>query len=522
MYRIFSVCLLALFFTELDGQQPGGRVRIKIEKAQKLRHDDKIGKNTQSLIGDVQMSHAKTLLHCDSAYMFNDSNKVYAYGNVHIIQNDSIHLYGNYLEYEGDKNLAKLRKNVRANKGSTWLYTEFLDYDRLNDVGYYYNHGKVVDTGKTLTSVFGHFYPNTNDVYFKKDVVVNAPDYVMYGDTMRYNTRSEVVHILGPTRILGDSTLIYSEYGWYNTKTDVSELLKNSYVEGKEYLLEGKKIFYDRRKGEGEVFGDMSLHDTINHVIIKGDYGYYNEFTKAALATKKAQMLQISGLDTLFMHADTLKVDPLPLENSRIIRAFRNVKFFRFDLQGRCDSLVFDFRDSIGTMYYQPILWAQGNQMTAQQVKLYTKNEVFYKAELINSAFLVAPEDTTGYNQVKGKNMTGYIRNNELYRIDVDGNGQTIYYPKDKEQLIGVNKAESSNMSIFMKSKKISDIIMRVSPAGNLNPLYTLSSEDLFLKGFMWLDAYRPKSKTDIFLPLTIPVEVEQVDEFEGYEFDGM
>ncbi len=500
-------------------QGTSGKVRINIEQADKLRHDDKIGKNTQSLIGDVKLSHVNTILYCDSAYMFNDSNKVHAYGKVHIIQNDSIHLYGEYLEYEGNTNLAKMRRNVKANKGTTWLYTQFLDYNRATDVGYFFNGGKVEDKQNILTSDFGYFYPNTNELFFKDSVVATTPDYKMYSDTMRYNTQTEIVRIVGPTNIIGDSITIYSENGFYNTKTDYARLLKNNNIKGKEHTLAGDTILYNRRNGDGEVFGNMALRDSVNNIIIKGNYGFYNELTKYAIATKRAEMLQISGSDTLFMHADTMKVDPLIVENSRIIRAFHNVKFFRRDMQGRCDSLIYDFRDSTAIMFNSPVVWAQGNQMTAQQVKLYTRNKALYKAELINSAYIVSPEDTTGYNQVKGKNMTGYIKNNELYKVDVDGNAQTVYYPKDKEQLIGINRGESSNMTIMMKDKKIQQIIMRVSPSGNMNPLFVLPHDDTVLKGFVWLDDYRPKNRDDIFLKLEIPKTIEQTDEYEGYEF---
>lgn len=524
MVRLLFLLIVSLLWVAVHGQTTGtpGKVRIKIVKADALRHDDKIGKNTQSLIGGVVLSHVNTFLHCDSAYMYNDSNKVHAYGNVHIIQNDSINLYGDYLEYEGNRNLAKMRRNVRVNKGTTWLYTEFLDYDRASDVGYFFNKGKVVNLENILTSELGYYYPNVNEVFFKDSVVATTPDYKMYGDTMRYNTQTEVVKILGPTRIVSDSNLIYSEHGWYDTRNDVSQLLKNSYIQGKEHLLEGDTIFYNRRSGVGEVFSRMALHDTTNHIIIKGDYGFYNELTRFALATKRALMLQITGNDTLFMHADTFRMDPLPLEDSRILRAFRNVKFFRHDMQGRCDSLIYDFRDSTSTMFHQPILWAQGNQMTAQQVKIYMKNQAVYKAELLNTAYIVAPEDTAGYNQVKGKLMVGHIRNNELYRIDVDGNAQTIYYPKDKDQLIGINRAESSNMTIFMRNRKISDIIMRVSPAGNMNPPFVLPVDERRLKGFVWLDDYRPKKMGDIFMKLEIPDIYDRADEFEGYEYEDV
>lgn len=526
--HLFSVvCCVLITIVDVSAQgqqQQQQQVRIKIERADYLRHDDKIGKNTQSLNGRVILSHHRTILHCDSAYMFNDSNTVVAYGNIHVIQNDSIHLYGNKLTYLGNENLAKIRENVRANKGDTWLYTEYLDYNREIDKAYFYNGGRVENGTSVLTSDNGLYFPNTNDVYFKNDVVGTSPSYIMYSDTMRFNTQTEIVTILGPTTIYtNDSTRIDSEKGWYNTQTDEAKLLYNNTIESGNYTLEGDTIFYEKRKGLGTVWGNMVLTDTIDNVKMCGNYGFYNEQTQEALATRHAVGMQVYAGDTLFIHADTFRIVPLPEDTSRLIKAFYNVKFYRFDLQGRCDSLVFDFRDSIATMYYFPIVWAQGNQMTANKIKMYTRNRALYKSDLIDAAFAISPEDSVGYNQVKGKLMTGYIRNNELYLIDVDGNGQTIYYPKDGDIIIGINRAESSSMSIWLKENRISTITMRVSPTGNMNPPILLGEKDKKLAGFRWLDDYRPKSKDDIFLLLEIPDELTVQDEvYEGYTFDEL
>ncbi len=515
---------VAVAATSQNGQQPD-KVRIKIERADYLRHDDKIGKNTQSLNGHVILSHVRTFLHCDSAYMYNDSNVVVAYGNIHIIQNDSIHLYGNRLTYYGDQNLAKIRENVRANKGETWLYTEFLDYDREIDKAYFFNGGKVVNGNSTLTSEHGTYFPNTNDVYFKKDVVGTSPTYEMYSDTMRYNTQTEIVTILSPTTIINcDSVVIDSERGWYNTITDEAKLLKNNSIWSGTHNLVGDTIFYQRREGLGTTWGNMVLRDTVEQMAIMGDYGFYNEKTGAAMATRRALATQVYETDTLFLHGDTLRVIPLA-DTSRIITAHYNVKFFRPDLQGRCDSLIFDFRDSIATMFYAPIVWAESNQMTANEIKLYTRNQALYKADLIEAAFVISPEadDTLGYNQIKGKLMNGYIRNNQLYLIDVNGNGQSLYYPKDGQTIIGVNRAECSNMSIWLKDNTVQNIVMRVAPSGNMNPPIFLGEADLKLAGFRWLDDYRPKEKADIFKALEIPADlIIQEEVYEGYTFDEL
>ena len=213
----------------------------------------------------------------------------------------------------------------------------------------------------------------------------------------------------------------------------------------------------------------------------------------------------------------------VPLEDStKLVKAYHQVKLFRFDIQARCDSMVFDTRDSVLTLMQTPIMWSQANQMTAHTIKLYTRNRAVYKSELIDAAFLVSMEpDSVGFDQVKGKTIVGYIRNNELYLIDVSGNGQTIYYPKDGPNLIGVNRAESSNMSIHLANQKISSITMRETPTGVMNPPFLAGEENSKLAGFRWLDDYRPKCKSDIFLRLDIPDDlIEQKEVYEGYSFD--
>jgi len=181
--------------------------------------------------------------------------------------------------------------------------------------------------------------------------------------------------------------------------------------------------------------------------------------------------------------------------------------------------MVYDFRDSTNTFYHDPVIWAQENQMTAQTIKLFSRNQALYKAELINSAFIVSPEDSIHYNQIKGRNMVGYIRNNEIYKIDVDGNGQTIYYPKDKDMVIGVNRAESSRLSIFLKDKQITRIRMHTEPKGNLNPPYILPDEDVKLQGFIWLEEVRPKNRWDIFKKVAMPEMDQFTKKFDEYKF---
>lgn len=500
--------------------------RIQIDQADFLRHDDKIGKNTQSLNGSVKLSHQNTQLFCDSAYMYNDSNMVICYGSVHVIQGDSVHLYGDRMLYYGDLNLVKVRDNVRANKGNAWLYTNHLDYDRVQDCAYFFNGGRLVNGDNTLESRRGVFYTQTNDVFFKDSVRGHSKRMELISDTTKFNTHTEIVTILGPTNIqTDDSTVIDSELGWYDTKSNVAKLLRNNRVwsmPNRSTLL-GRTILYERARHLGTAWDDVVLTDSVDDMVLRGDYGYFDQTTKAALCTQRAELLQIYKNDTVFMHADTFRVVPLA-DTSRLVKAYHQVKVFRIDLQARCDSMVYDFRDSIATLYNFPVVWSDNNQMTGNVIKLYTRQRTVYKAELIDAAMMVMQEpDTVGFDQIKGKLITGHIRHNELYKVDVNGSGQTIYYPRDGDDLIGVNRAESSNMVIRLRNKRISEISMLVSPSGRMNPPFLIGEDDCKLAGFKWLQDYRPLCRDDIFKPLDIPDELTVVpDTYQGYEFDDL
>ncbi len=523
MYIRILVILLLIFLSSntQNTLAQNEKSRFKVLNANTLSQSKHLGPDVKLFIGNVKLKHGNTIMFCDSAYIHEKEDKklIEAFNHIHIIQNDSIHLYGDILTYDSSEGIAKVRDNVKIEKQDITILTEFLDYDRVNNFGYYFNGGEVLSGQNVLISNLGYYYPDFSEVHFKDSVVVTNPKYTIISDTLKYHTITEIASIVGPTFIHSDDNLIYSEDGYYDTKEDKAKLLKKGYVQSKENLLKGDTIFYDRKQGLGEAFNNFELHDTTNNIIITGNYGYYNELTQYALSTKKAQLLQIHQKDTLFLHADTLQAIPLPDEQSRLIKAYYDVRFFRKDMQGRCDSMVYDFRDSTNTFYHNPVIWAQENQMTAQTIRLFSRNQALYKAELINSAFIISPEDSLHYNQIKGRNMVGYIRNNEIYKIDVDGNGQTVYYPKDKEMTIGVNRAESSHLSISLSNKQITRIKMQTDPKGNLNPPYFLPDEDVKLQGFIWLEKIRPKNRWDIFKKVEMPKMDQFTKVYDDYEF---
>jgi hypothetical protein len=180
------------------------------------------------------------------------------------------------------------------------------------------------------------------------------------------------------------------------------------------------------------------------------------------------------------------------------MRAYYNCRIFSDGLQAKCDSLSYSFQDSVIRLYTAPVIWSEENQMTSDSIAIFTKNRQAETMELYNSAFITSQVDSIRFNQIKGRNLKGYFRDNKMYKIRIDGNGESIYFLSDKEGQIGWNHAKSSSLEIYVDKGKINEIIEYQNPDGLLNPPL-IEKEKQKLPGFNWFDLLRPKNKSDIF-----------------------
>jgi lipopolysaccharide export system protein LptA len=330
-------------------------------------------------------------------------------------------------------------------------------------------------------------------------VVLQNPEYTIYSDTLKYHTPTRIAYFFGPTEIIGDSSYIYCENGWYNTETDISMLKEKALVRNKTQTIKGDSLYYEKKTGYGEGFSNIELSDAEQNIILRGDHAFINQLKDSALLTEHAVFIYVTDkADSVFVHADTLRATPDSL-GFRQLRAYYGVRLFKSDLQGMCDSLFYSTSDSIIRLFHQPVLWSGENQLSAEYIEIWTRNKQIYQLHMQRLAFLINQEDSTRFNQIKGKTMVSHFRNNEPYKIVVKGNGQTVYYAKDKEELVGVNIAQSTDLTIFLKDNKPDDIRFYVKPTGTTYPLYLAPENELILKDFKWMDASRPKSVEDIF-----------------------
>ena len=434
---------------------PPKKTKVYLIHSNTLSFDKAVKPDAQILNGDVCFRHDSSYMYCDSAYFFEQTNSLEAFSNVRMEQGDTLFVYGDYLFYDGNTQVAYLRENVRMENGQVTLFTDSLNYERIPNIGYYFEGGLIVDSLNQLSSFYGQYSPETKLAVFNDSVQVENPDFTLYSDTLHYDTESKVATILGPSVIVSDSGTIHTSRGWYDTVNNTSLLLDQSQVESGEKILIGDSIFYNRDMGE--VYGNMSLIDTAQHVTLQGEYGYYNEQTGYAFATDSARFLEYSQGDTLFLHADTLQMVTVD-SVYREIKAYYGVRFYRIDMQGVCDSMQFNTRDSVLYMYTEPVLWNEQYQLYGDTIAIYMNDSTIEYAHVIQFAFAAQHVDSSYYNQLKGNDLKAYFEGQELRRIDVNGNA-----------------------------------------SGTLTPIPDLKPDQKMLKDFYWFDYLRPKNRDDIY-----------------------
>ena len=508
-HRMFLLGILCLSAFCLVAQVRPNRGPQPAKSKVFLLHSDVLKKNkknpdAQILVGDVAFRHDSIYMYCDSACFYEKTNSLEAFDNVKMVQGDTLFLYGDYLFYDGNAQIAQVRNNVRMENRTITLETDSLNYDRVANLGYFFDGGTLMDEENVLTSDWGEYSPATKWSVFNYDVKLVNPQFTLTSDTLRYNTMSKVASIVGPSNIDSKENHIYSELGFYDTHYGQAELLNRSILVNEGKQLTGDSLFYDRNKRFGEAFYNVEFTDTVNKSMLKGDYCRYEELPEYAFATDKAVAIDFSQGDSLYLHADTLQLYTYHLKTDsmfREMRAFHKVRIYRTDVQGVCDSLVFSSKDTCLTMYHDPILWNNQQQLLGEQIMVYMNDSTIDWAHIHNQALSVEKIDSVNFNQVAGKDMKAYFKDGEMHQVDVLGSVRVVYYWMEKDStLMGMNVSETSELSIFLENRKMKKMLMKPKTNGVFYPMDQLPADKMKLDNFAWFDYVRPLSKKDIFM----------------------
>lgn len=502
---LFGICAAQVRPTNGKQKKKPQKTKVYLLHSDILRFNKEQNPDAQILVGNVRFRHDSAYMDCDSAYFYEARNSFEAFGNIKMQQGDTLFIYGDWLYYDGNSQIAMLRENVKMQNRNTILTTDSLNYDRVFNLGYFFDGGTLTDEENILTSDWGEYSPATKNAVFNYDVKLVNPKFTLTSDTLRYNSQTKIANIVGPSDIVSDQNHIYSELGFYNTTSGEAILLQRSVLTNQQRQLVGDSLFYNRNKGYGEAFRNVVMTDTENKNLLTGEYGFYDELKGNALVTDSALAINYSqNNDSLYMHGDTLRLITYNMNTDSVYRktfVYHKVRIYKSDLQGVCDSLVFNSQDSCMTMYHDPIVWNGKQQLFGEEIRAYMNDSTIDWAHIINQAMSIEQMDSVHYNQVSGKEIKAYFTGGDLRQVDVIGNVRLGYFPVDGKDstLIGYITAESSLMNVYLLQRKVQKIKMTTQTDGVMYPMLQIPEDKLYLPSFAWFDYIRPLNKDDVF-----------------------
>lgn len=502
------LCLFA-FGVLFASIAPADKGTKKSDEQIHLIHSDILYKNWQDpradiLVGHVKLYHDGVYMDCDSARFYKEENSFDAYGHVKMVQGDTVTLTGDTLTYDGFEMKARARGNCVLIDKKTRLESDNLDYDRVYSVGMYLYGGTLYDGDNVLVSDWGQLTTTTHEAFFTDNVVLTNPQFKLVTDTLYYYTDTKIARIVTPSNITtDDGTFIYGIKGDYNTNSGEAYLLNRSYIIKDMRRVEGDSLHTDKDTGFSEVFGNAIITDEENDCMITGNYCSYDDNTGTAIATDSAVAYEYSQPpDTLFLHADTLKMYTYNINTDSVYRdmhAYHHVRFFRNDVQGVCDSMVTHELDSCTYMYGQPILWNEEQQLFGEEIRIYNNDSTIDWIHVIDQATTIEQIDSISYNQVESREMYCYFVDGQIDHNVAKGNVFVDYFMnEDDGNRIGMNYSESTELIIYMKNKKVQKIWMPAA-TGTVYPELMIPAEKRYLSRFAWFDYIRPKDRYDIF-----------------------
>lgn len=509
---LLILCVVGINIVATSNAARGKRRVVKDNRVYLIHSDelkfDMYGANpgAQIVKGHVHFSHQGAQLWCDSAYFYQESNSVKAFGHVRYQQGSNLRLKADRASYDGQAQLLEARKNVVLNHGKQVLYTDSLDYDRLYDYAYFFDGGRLIDGKDHLSSDWGEYSTKTHDATFYYNVRMRNGSRLIETDTLHYNTEKKVAHITGPSKINQNGSIINTEDGFFNTATDKAELYGRSTIVDANRTITGDSLYYNRNTGLAQGYGNVIYVDSKNKNILTCERMNYNEKSGYGWATGKAIAKDYSQKDTVYMHADSMKIYTYNIDTDslyRVVHCFDHVKVYRIDAQAICDSMVVTTKDSCMTMYKDPIVWNGDRQILGEVIKVYMNDSTIRDAHVIGQALSVElVHDKKHYNQISSKVMDAYFENGNIRRTVAYGNVKSIYYPIDDQDssLIGLNYLESDTIKMYMDENRRLERIWVPKPKGTTYPMTQIPIGRDKLYEFAWFEDLRPTDPADILV----------------------
>ncbi|NDC40607.1 MAG: hypothetical protein EBZ77_03510 [Chitinophagia bacterium] len=493
-------------------------------------------------------------LYCDSLYQNLTTKTIEAFSNVRIAQAGGTQAKSDYLRYISAEKIAYMKGNVSLTDGKNRLVCDELTYNLGTKVGVYNNHGELFADSTTVVSETGRYDVNAKDARFTGKVKITDPQYTTTSDDISYNTETKLTRFFAPSKIVGDGgqTRLTASSGYYDARAGLANLDAHATVWYGQQYIEADTLFYDRSLGYGYAYGKVIAWDAGQLSALYCGSARYNRRRRTLQATRRPVLMQIKDADTLYVRADTFysapdysralpdtnhAADKVPVAAPTTVAAtkrgrgkkapvllapqpladtmwadttlplyfigYHRVRIFSDSLQGVCDSIVYTQADSTLRMIYSPIAWARNSQITGDTICMLLDSNKLKRVYVPNNAFVISlagPDGANMYDQVQGKTLKAYFRNNAVEHMVVAPNAEAIYYNKDERgAYLGVSQVKSTRMMVYFNDQNIRKIKLEDDVHETLTPLEQANIPATRLSRFKWIPQRRPRSKNELF-----------------------
>lgn len=508
------------FFKNQNTQtQPSKKVINKHADTFGIKEDKYEGNPVFS--GNVVFEHQGSVLTANEVVFYQKENFLKAIGNVVLTTADGNRITAEEMEYDGNTERGIARKNVVLTDPKQTIKTETLYYDKIPNTAYFNTGGTIYSNdGSVMYTKSATYYLNTKMIDFIGRSNIETDKYTIVSDNIKTNQNTNVSDFFGPTTIRSKENprnYVYTELGTHNSKTGESFLNKNSRIHYNDKVLTGDKLYYNRNTGFGKGTGNVMLDDPRQNRFIKGGYGEIYEKKDSAMITDKPYAVKILSKDSAYISAEKFLTFQKPdsidkLKKKSFLRAFRKVRIFKTNMQGRADSLSFNETDGEMHLMRKPILWMGVKQITGDEIRVYSnpEKEVTDSIRVIGNAFAISKADSLNlkdeFNQIKGKLMIVYLTNNAIDSAKTVGNAQAITYADDTNQKtkevtrIGVALSTCGEIVADFLERRLEIVSCNIGANTDTYPMSKISKQDRFFKDFNWNTKDRPQKWGDIFL----------------------
>lgn len=448
----------------------------------------------------AMLTNKETQLTSKRGYYYIENDEAFFKDSVVIIDPEFV-LRSDTLKYNTETEIATFLGPTLITQDSARIYCEKGFYNLENRSAEFYQNAEYVKGEQIAIAKKIKYDGNKKEVRLEEDAVFKENDKIATADVIRYEEETEITHLEGNAIYQDPDQYIESDIILYNQREETFASKGRSKLLDPPQILIADQIDYNKESERGIAQGNVVWIDTVENITVECEHADYNKTTDYLIASGgRPFVTSLVDEDTMYLSSDTLISFREPGEDSlRTMLAYQNVKIFKADLQAVCDSLSYSSVDSIFRFYQDPIIWSDTTQFTADTVNMFMKDDQIHRIYLINDAFIINSPDETFFNQIKGKDITAMFKDNELRRMKVNGNAESVYYARDDEDAyIAVNKTKSSRMLVFFGNNEIDDIRFYKKPEATLSPMKQTNHEALKMQGFNWQTQLRPITVADL------------------------